>query len=195
MGLPRPPVELTGSCSVVYNSTLYAFSPSGFQSIDLREGGTWTTLPTGVAVTGGACVKAVPNDDPKDAALYIVGGVVKDTTLTNYTGIQRFSFATQTWKWVSPVTPVTQNRQNHAAVYLNASSSILVYAGTQDGSDGLSSQTFLISTNPPYDVQAFTSNAPPGVSPMLLPWDESHAVMLGGKYRSPADSEMRLLTS
>lgn len=177
MGLPKPSVELTGHCTVVYNSTLYAYSPSALQSIKLGEGGEWKELSMGVAVTGGVCVKAVSGDN---AALYVVGGTVNDASLTSYPGIQKYTFASDSWEWVSPVVPVTQNRVNHAAIYLNSSSSILVYAGSQDGSTGLSSQTFVISTVAPYAVQAYTSSAPPATAPLLLPWTESQAVMVGG---------------
>ncbi|OCL01283.1 hypothetical protein AOQ84DRAFT_401882 [Glonium stellatum] len=189
MSLPKPPVELSGHCSVINNHTLYVYSPDAFQALDLSEGAEWQELPMGVSVTGGQCVKAAPaGGDASQAALYIVGGAVNETASGwNYPGLQRFSFASQTWEWVTPVTQVTQNRQNHAATYLNASSSILVYSGSQTtGDTGPSSQTFLISTTPPFSVQAFSSIAPPTVEPMLMPWDESHAVMIGGDSQNKA---------
>ena len=189
MSLPKPLVELSGHCSVINNHTLYVYSPDAFQALDLSEGAKWKELPMGVSVTGGRCVKAVPaGGGASQAMLYIVGGVVNETASSwNYPGLQRFSFANQTWEWVTPVTQVTQNRQNHAATYLNASSSILVYSGSQTtGDTGPSSQTFLISTTPPFSVQAFSSIAPPTVGPMLMPWDESHAVMIGGDAQNKA---------
>ncbi|OCK97506.1 uncharacterized protein K441DRAFT_674931 [Cenococcum geophilum 1.58] len=189
MSLPKPLVELNGHCSVINNHTLYVYSPDAFQALDLSEGAKWKELPMGVSVTGGKCVKAVPaGGGASQAMLYIVGGVVNETASSwNYPGLQRFSFANRTWEWVTPVTQVTQNRQNHAATYLNASSSILVYSGSQTtGDTGPSSQTFLISTTPPFSVQAFGSIAPPTVDPMLMPWDESHAVMIGGDSQNKA---------
>jgi hypothetical protein len=182
MGVPRPEVDLQSHCSVVFNSTLYVYSPNAFQSIKLEEGGEWEKLTNGASVTGGVCVKAIPNGDLNSAALYIVGGKATDPSLSSYPGLQKFTFSNQSWEWVTPVVPVTQNRMNHAATFLNASQSIVVYAGSQSDSDtGPSSQTFAISIDPPYSVEAFTSSAPPGVNPMLIPWDDSHAVMLGGK--------------
>ncbi|OCK80331.1 hypothetical protein K432DRAFT_416769 [Lepidopterella palustris CBS 459.81] len=143
----------------------------------------------GVSVTGAQCVKAIPaGGDASQAVLYIVGGAVNETASSwNYPGLQKFSFATQKWDWVPPVTPVTQNRQNHAATYLNASSSILVYSGSQTtGDNGPSSQTFLISTVAPFSVLSFSSTAPPAVMPMLMPWDERSAVMIGGNPQNKA---------
>ncbi|KAF2496317.1 hypothetical protein BU16DRAFT_374333 [Lophium mytilinum] len=189
MSNPKPLVELSGHCSVVNNHTLYVYSPAAFQSIDLTEGAEWKPLPMGVSVTGGQCVKVIPTGgDASQAGLYIVGGAVNETASSwNYPGIQRYSFADRTWEWVNPVVPVTQNRQNHAATYLNASSSILVYSGSQTtGDTGPSSQTFLISTVAPYGVQAYSSTAPPAVLPMLMPWDDSHAVMIGGDTQNKA---------
>ena len=189
MSLPKPLVELSGHCSVVNNHTLYVYSPDALQALDLSEGAEWKELPMGVSVTGGQCVKAIPaGGDARQAMLYIVGGAVNETASSwNYPGLQRFSFANQTWEWVTPATQVTQNRQNHAATYLNASSSILVYSGSQaTGDTGPSSETFLISTTPPFSVQAFSSTAPPTVGPMLMSWDESHAVMIGGDSQNKA---------
>jgi len=131
----------------------------------------------GVAVTNGVCVKSTPVNDTSAAALYIVGGTANDTS---YQGLQKFTFATGKWDSVTPTAPVTQNRVWHAAVYLNSSDSILVYAGSQDGSTHPSSQTFTIKASEPYDVLAFEAIAPPAVSPLLLQWTESKAMYIGG---------------
>ncbi|KAF2452391.1 hypothetical protein BDY21DRAFT_261908, partial [Lineolata rhizophorae] len=171
-----PPHELSGHCSVIYDGILYTYSPTAFQSLALSEGGEWEELEMGVPVTGGICVKATP-EDASEAALWIVGGTADDE---DYPGLQKYSFQDMEWKTITPVDRVTQDRQNHAATYLNGSSSIFMYAGSQDGHNGPSSQTFLISTQEPFDVQAFVSTAPPLVSPMLMPWDDDHAVLVGG---------------
>ncbi|KAF2842514.1 hypothetical protein M501DRAFT_1008407 [Patellaria atrata CBS 101060] len=177
---PRPEVELNGHCTIIYNGVLYAYSPDAFQALPLEEGGEWTQKPMGVSVTGGACVKATPQDRRSPAALYIVGGAT-NSSVTDYPGLQRYVFATEKWETITPVVPVTQNRQNHAAAYLNGSASIFVYAGSQTtGETGPSSQTFVISTLEPYGVEAYSSSAPPTVNPMLLPWDRDSAVMIGG---------------
>ena len=136
----------------------------------------------GIPVRGGVCVLATPDgEDGSEASLYIVGGRTEEEEDGEFPGLQRYVFASKEWETISPVVTVTQNRINHAATYLNESKSIFIYAGLQaDGRSDPSSQTFVISTEPPFRVQAFTSRAPPVVSPMLLPWDEAQAVMLGG---------------
>ncbi|KAH0566481.1 hypothetical protein GP486_000123 [Trichoglossum hirsutum] len=187
---PSPPVELHDHCSVIYQDTLYVYSPDAFQSLHLSEGSKWETLPMGVSATGVVCVNAVPQGDVSNAALYIVGGSTNSST-EGYSGLQRYLFAARKWESISPLVHVTQNRRGHGSVYLEYSSSILVYAGTQDGNfQDPSSQTFLISTKPPYGVTSYSSaGAPPLVAPMLLPWDASRAVLLGG-----SDQNKRLFT-
>jgi hypothetical protein len=65
-------------------------------------------------------------------------------------------------------------------VYLNASDSILVFAGTQDGTKQLSSQTFTIQATEPYTVLAYEAIAPPAISPLMMQWSESKALYIGG---------------
>ena len=174
----QPPVELKGHCSVIDSETLYTYQANAFQSLPLKEGASWTKLPMGVSVDGGVCVRAVPNGDESQATLYIVGGTSNDSS---YSGLQKFTFSKQTWETIVPVTTVTKNRQRHGAAYLNSTSSILVYGGSQQHDDGqLSSQTFAISIEPPNNVLAFNSQAPPVDSPIVIPWNNSHAVMMGG---------------
>ncbi|KAF2472015.1 uncharacterized protein BDR25DRAFT_17330 [Lindgomyces ingoldianus] len=183
MGLPQPIHPLSGHCSVIHNDTLYVYSPAGFQSLELVEGAKWQELPMDVSLTGAQCVKAVPGGDPNAALLYVVGGSVNETASSwDYPGLMHYSFNQEKWDWVRPETWVTQNRQNHAAVYLNASQSILVYSGSQTtGDNGPSSSTFVISTTPPFNVRSgVAAGNPAAVKPMLMPWDESHAVMFGG---------------
>lgn len=179
MTVPTPLVQLNGICSILHDNTLYVYSPDGFQSIVLEEGAEWKQLPSGLAVTGGVCVKGGLEGDNDETALYIVGGSTAVTV--DYPGVQRYSFSNGTWENMTPVNLVTQNRQNHAAVYLNATSKILVYAGSQDGDANPSTQTFTISTISPYAVASFESNgAPPAVRPVLLQWNETDALMAGG---------------
>ncbi|KAI9840014.1 MAG: hypothetical protein M1819_000206 [Sarea resinae] len=179
MSPPKPPVALSGHCSVINDNVLYVYSPDAFQSIPLQEGGQWAQIPMGVSTTGASCVLAAPPNGGGGAAMYVVGGAA-NASQSNYPGLQRYSFSDKTWETITPLVQVTKNRQNHAAVYLNDSSSILVYAGSQNGDDGPSSQTFVISTNSPYSVDAFNSDAPPAVAPLLMPWNSSSAVMVGG---------------
>ncbi|KAL1306837.1 hypothetical protein AAFC00_005493 [Neodothiora populina] len=179
MSVPRPKKSLSGRCSAVHEDTLYVLSPNAFQSLPLKENATWSTLPQGEAVTGPACVTAIPNGDQSQAALYVIGGTSSNDS---YGGMQRFFFKNQSWETLTPLTPDMKGRTDHSVAYLNDSASILVYAGSQpQASAALSSQTFLISATEPYDISAFTSTAPPANQPVLLQWDSGHAVMLGGE--------------
>src|SRR5579862_3903681 len=177
---PSPPVALHDHCSVIYENTLYVYSPDAFQSLQLSEGAQWAILPTGISATGAVCVGAVSTTNSSQAALYVVGG--STSSAGTYSGLQRYVFAEKKWETISPTVHVTSERRSHGAAYLESSSSILIYAGTQDGDvQRASSQTFLISTLPPYSVTSYSSaGAPPLISPILLQWDTSRAVLLGG---------------
>ena len=176
MVVPAPPVPLNGHCSIIYNGVLYTYQADAFQSLALQDGATWTQLPMGVPTNGSTCVEGTYNNDN---SLIVVGG---STSTSNYQGIQSFSFSTN--KWTShtqtPLDAVAANRVEHGTAYLQQSSSILMYAGTQNNDYGPSSQTFLIQTTSPYNIQAFNSIAPPVVSPLVLPFNTTHALMLGG---------------
>ncbi|MCJ1406949.1 hypothetical protein MMC19_001019 [Ptychographa xylographoides] len=184
MSFPTPPVPLDGHCSVIYNNTLYAFQSTAFQSLPLTQGARWSQLPMGTAVRGARCVQATYQGQD---ALFVVGGTTNDSSLQTYPGLQRYTFADRSWASNTPQASVTQNRQMHGAAFLNSTSSILIYAGFQDGVYVNSSQTFTISTSDPYVTQAFTSDAPPVINPLLLPWNQSHAVLLGG---NPVNNEV-----
>ncbi|KAI9797628.1 MAG: hypothetical protein M1833_005411 [Piccolia ochrophora] len=177
----EPPIPLRDHCSVVHNNTLYAFSSDGFQSLPLSEGGEWEELPTGVPVAGASCVLASPRDDASKATMFVIGGTTKSST-EDYSGVQKYSFADKSWETIKPndANEVTRNRTHQGAVYLSASSSILIYAGDQQGADVMSSSTFMLSTEPPYSLMSYGAQAPPGYDPLLLQWNESHALMVGG---------------
>jgi hypothetical protein len=175
-GHPEPHYSLDGHCSIVHENTLYAYSSAGFQSLKLQEGAQWEKLPMDVSLTGAKCVKT-------EDKLFIVGGSVNETASTwNYPGLMHYTFKNKKWDWQRSESWNTQNRQNHGATYLPDSNKILVYSGSQvTGDVGPSPETFLISTKEPYSVQSFPSaGAPPSVKPLLLPWDSSTAVMIGG---------------
>lgn len=131
----------------------------------------------GVPVQGGVCVKSTPKNNTDAAALYIVGG---KSNSSDYQGLQRFTFETGVWETIKPTVPVTQDRLYHNSVYLNASDSLLVFAGTQDGTQQASSQTFTILASEPYTVTAYEAIAPPAISPILMQYSESKAIYLGG---------------
>ncbi|WPG99594.1 Hypothetical protein R9X50_00241200 [Acrodontium crateriforme] len=178
MTVPTPPSALEGHCSAVHDEVLYVLSPDSFLSLPLKEGAEWSKEAQGQLVTGHACVNVVPDNDPSKALLYVIGGTTDDN---NYSGLQRYSFADKTWESLSPTVGVLQGRTNHSAAYLPDSQSILVYAGSQPQFPSfLSSQTFLISTKEPYNIEAYTSEAPPTNVPILQGWNTSHAVMTGG---------------
>ncbi|KAI5213283.1 hypothetical protein E4T42_09568 [Aureobasidium subglaciale] len=176
MAAPLPEKALSGHCSVIDNNTLYVLSPDSFQALPLAENGTWTSIEMGKAVTGHTCLRAVPNGDESQAALYVVGGTSDDSS---YGGLQRYIFSNKTWETIELPTQDMMGRTNHGVAYLSDSSSILVYAGSRTGVE-LSSQTFVISTEKPFNIESFTSKAPTVSNPILLPWDESSAVLLGG---------------
>lgn len=173
-------MKLEGHCSVIHNNTLYVFSPNGFASIPLQRNGTWNDLEPGEPVSGAACVSAGVNGHHNEEALYVVGGTGSSK---DYTGLQRYSFQSEQWETVSPKdsqVEVTSNRTGHGAVYLKSSSSILMYGGSQGGGTTPSSETFAIDTGSPYTVSAYsTTEAAPAVSPILLPWSDDKAALVG----------------
>ncbi|EME50132.1 hypothetical protein DOTSEDRAFT_68856 [Dothistroma septosporum NZE10] len=176
MSVPKPKSSLTGHCAAVEQNTLYVFDAQAFQSLPIKENATWSQEATGVPVQDSACVQATSNDGN---ALYVVGGATDNGA---YMGLQRYLFDSGAWETLTPLADVLQSRTNHSAAYLSDSDSILVYGGsTPNAPSLLSSQTFLISTTFPYNIQSFTSNAPPANHPILQPWNSSHAVMVGGE--------------
>lgn len=180
MPAPAPPVPLKDHCSVIYNDTLYTYAPDAFQSLPLADGAEWDRLPLSVSVSGGTCLAAVPNGRDDEAAMYVVGGCANDTTV-DYPGLQRYLFAKRQWESIRPSDLVTQNRKHHGATFIKSSSSLLIYAGSQDTVNATpSSQTFMISTKSPYTVTSYSSKAPPLVEPTLTQWNDTHAVMVGG---------------
>ena len=187
MSLPTPPVPLDGHCSAIYNNTLYTFQWNAFQSLPLQEGGSWSQLPMGVAVNGSKCVLG---PSAGQDVMFIVGGTTNSSE-NSYRGLQWFTFGDGTWKSSQSELSVTQNRQMHGAAYLNDTSSILVYAGFQDDSNTMTSQTFTVSAREPYVMKSFPASSPPGMNPTVLPWNSSHAFMVGG---SPGNKEVWLFS-
>ena len=180
MPLPQPKVPLKDHCSTIYNNKLYAYQPDAFQSLDLNVGGEWTLLSMGVSTTGAACVQGSVDDQ---AAFIIVGGA---TNQQGYKGLQHYSFTSNTWTSDKPADGVVTNRQRHGAVFLRHTSQILTYGGSQDDQIGPSSQTFAISTKSPYATEAFSSTAPPVTDPLMLPYNNTHGLMLGGDTTNTA---------
>ncbi|EUC31868.1 hypothetical protein COCVIDRAFT_13724 [Bipolaris victoriae FI3] len=182
MGTPKPIYPLKEHCSIIYEETLYVYSPAGFQSLKLEEGAKWQALPMDVSLTGGRCVKAVPNGNTQDAKLFIVGGRVNATASDwNYPGLMHYTFSTKKWDWQRSESWNTQERINHGAAYLQDSQKILVYSGSQADGGGPSAETFLISTVAPYSVAGLPSaGAPLTVNPMLMESNANTVLLVGG---------------
>ncbi|KAF4951286.1 hypothetical protein F66182_18471, partial [Fusarium sp. NRRL 66182] len=51
MSSPQPPSALDGRCSVVYNNTVYVYTPSALLSLPLEQGAKWNSTDAGDAVT------------------------------------------------------------------------------------------------------------------------------------------------
>ncbi|MBE3041594.1 hypothetical protein IMZ48_03240, partial [Candidatus Bathyarchaeota archaeon] len=176
MSVPAPPVPLEDICAVIHDNALYTYSANSFLRLKLEPDAEWEELSEGVQVTGGVCVGAAPYDED-DAGLYIVGGVASDD---QYSGLQKFTFASNEWKTITLLSDNMKGRQWHGATYLKSSNTILVYAGKVDGVQGPSSETFTIQAASPYVVSSSPSNAAPAQSPLLLPWDGTDALVVGG---------------
>ncbi|KAI0383723.1 hypothetical protein F5Y04DRAFT_19688 [Hypomontagnella monticulosa] len=186
MSLPEPPVSLTGACSVIFDNTLYAYSAAGFVSLALEDGAEWTKLPGGESVEGAVCVGTTPKDG-STSALFVVGG---KSSSSDYVGLQKFTYSTGKWETIKTSDPVMKDRVWHSATYINGSDSILVYSGSTDGQPNPSSQTFTIGASEPHAVLAFQSViSPPGVAPILLPWSETQAALIGG---NPSNTKVML---
>ncbi len=141
----------------------------------------------GVSTNGSTCVQGSPKGVD---SLFIIGGITGSTNSSakDYAGLQRYIFEDKKWEQLKPSDTSAKDRIGHSSAYLNATSSILIYAGSQDGMFP-SSQTFSISAVPPYTVKAHDSGqhgiyAPPLVKPLILPYNDSHALMLGGSSQN-----------
>jgi hypothetical protein len=179
MGTPTPPVALKNQCSIIYNNTLYVYSPDALQSLPLQPNAQWNQEPMGISLTGATCLFGGVDGDNSKPALYVVGGSTNSSSV-QYTGLQRYSIQDKAWHTITPQVTVTENRQHHGAAYMVDTSTILVYGGSQNGDSQPSTQTFLMATYPPYDVQSYQSPAPPVVDPIMMSWDHGHVAMVGG---------------
>ncbi|KAJ4354498.1 uncharacterized protein N0V89_006235 [Didymosphaeria variabile] len=183
MSFKDPIYPLENHCSVIHENTLYVYSPEGFQSLDLAKGSEWEKLPMDISLTGAECIVAPSSGDANTDMMFVVGGRVNETVRQwDYPGLMHFSFKEKKWDWQRSESWVTKERTNHAAIYIPDTKQILVYSGSSDPqSNGLSSESFLIDTKTPYAVLSQPAGAnPPLVKPMLMQWDSTHAVMVGG---------------
>ena len=182
MVVPKPPVKLEGHCSVIHDNILYTYSEKGFASLPLTQNATWTELKSGVPVSGAACVTGAMSPNNGQQALYVIGGSGSDD---DYTGLQRYAFDQEKWETITPTSKDMANRTNHGAVFLQASASIFVYAGSRDGSTTPTSDTFVINTGSPNNVSSYSgADASPASAPVLLPWSDDRAALVGGSTSS-----------
>ncbi|KAF8474762.1 hypothetical protein BDZ91DRAFT_789039 [Kalaharituber pfeilii] len=117
--VPLPKKPLGQHCSVLANGTLYTFSETAFQSLDLNQGSKWEELPLQFGTKGAICVHVDQNTP--DEALFIVGGKSANTTMVpenGYMGIQKYTFKTQKWEMIQTPDPIAYNLTNVGAIYL-----------------------------------------------------------------------------
>ncbi|KAF5021248.1 hypothetical protein F66182_6717 [Fusarium sp. NRRL 66182] len=169
MSLPEPPSSVDRGCSVVHDNTLYVFTPTAFLSLSLEQDAEWKELKMGEQVTGSVCVGT-------GAGIFVIGGT---GGTSDYNGLQTYSFADNKWTSVTIPNSPFQDLQYHGATYIKNSDQIVVYAGTQDGRQSPSSKTQIFAASNPGQVES----KPPSslaVSPILLPWSDDDACMVGG---------------
>jgi len=112
--------------------------------------------------------------------LWVIGGNPLTPT-TNYTGLQTYTFSTQTWQTITPFGGnVVADFTNHALVYLPGPAGILMYGGSAQSSTTPSPTTFLIEAVPPYNILSTPAQNVPVSSPLLLQWDDYSAITVGG---------------
>ncbi|KAH7130864.1 hypothetical protein EDB81DRAFT_905447 [Dactylonectria macrodidyma] len=176
MSLPKPPMSLDGSCSVIYKNILYSFTPEAFLSLSLEEGAKWKKLEMGEKISGAVCVGATPGDATQ-AGLFVVGGTGGSD---GYTGLQKYTYSTGKWTTILPSELITKDRLWHGSTYIKANDAILIYAGSRDGVPAPSGETFTIQASKPYSVNSHGPSSHPGVKPILLSWSDADACLVGG---------------
>lgn len=181
MPQPKPSSSLDNSCSVIYDNTLYVYTPEAFQSIRLEEGAEWEELTYGESVTGATCIGQ--SQQPDNAGFWVIGGA------GGATGMAKYTFSTGEWTYPTPRDDTLKNRQYHSSVYIKAIDEVLVYAGSRDGVAVPTMETFAIQLNEPYGVSGHTGATPNAIKPILLSWSDADALMVGG---DPANTKVYL---
>lgn len=169
MSYRDPPSSLDDACSIIHDNKLYVFTPGAFMALPLEQGAEWEELKMGEKVTGAVCVGT-------DTDLFIVGGTGGSA---EYTGLQKYSYSAKEWAPITIPVEVAKDRQFHGATYIRDGANILIYAGSQDGSQTPSDSGFIISATEPYNVQAQPPTSKT-ISPILLSWSDTQACMVGG---------------
>ncbi|KAF4988441.1 hypothetical protein FGRMN_9765 [Fusarium graminum] len=169
MSLPEPPSSLDSGCSVVHDNILYVFTPTAFMSLSLEEGAEWKELKMGQQVTGGVCVGA-------GSALFVVGG---SGGPADFNGLQKYIFADEKWESVETQNQAFRNLQYHGATYIKNTDQIVVSGGSQDGREVPSDTSFYFAASDPSTPMA-VAGAKLSVNPILIPWSDDEACMVGG---------------
>lgn len=181
MSVPVPEKPLGNHCSAIFNGTLYTYSATAFQSLRLAKDEKWQVLPSGVGTSGAECVHAHRNT-PQEA-LYVVGGTTSDPSTipeTGFGGVQRWSFIDKKWENIALPTPVAFNLTHHGATYLETSQQLIIFSGTKwPDTSTPSANTYLINTSAPFEITSIPA-ADPLLSPLVLPWEKSGALVVGG---------------
>lgn len=178
MSLPDPPTSLDGSCSVIHDGKLYSYSPSGFLSLAMKKDAEWEELKMGEVVSGAVCV-----DASSAGILWIVGGTGGSDA---YTGLQKYTYSTGEWTTVTPTNLISKNLQWHGSTYIQDSDAILIYAGSRDGVQAASAETWTIQASEPFNVISHNPSSHPAISPILLNWSTAESCFVGGDVANTA---------
>ncbi|EGX92106.1 pre-mRNA splicing factor CLF1 [Cordyceps militaris CM01] len=179
---------LDNACTVIVDDTLYSYSDKGFGALPLHDSTQWKPLNTGVKVTGPSCT-GKKLADKNAASLLVVGGYSDDKS---YPGLQEYTFSTDTWKTLTPLTMDLQNRRGHSVVYNDASDTIVVFSGLKSDDPnavaGASQETHKIQMSGDQPLRVMSANPPRSgragaVKPMLFPWAGADIALISG----PAD--------
>lgn len=188
--MPLPETPLGSHCSAIRDNTLYTFSETAFQSLELTNGSEWKTLPLNVGTAGAACV--ITNRGTTEESLYIVGGSTTDPDYVpekGFMGLQRWSFATQKWETIQLPDPVVFNLTGHGATFLEDTQRIIVFAGTKYPAVNVpSANTFLIQVAASNEIISLSAQRPL-LAPMVMPWGTGGALIVGG------DADNKALTT
>ncbi|KPM38978.1 hypothetical protein AK830_g7598 [Neonectria ditissima] len=185
MSTPEPPTSLDGSCTTIYENTLYSYSPAGFLSIELKEDAEWKELKSGESVTGATCV-GTPD------GFWVVGGTGGSDA---YYGLQKYTYSTGEWTTITPTRPeVTKNRQWHGTGYIKSDNTILIYAGSTDGVQAPSYETWTLSAAEPFVIDARAGSSYPVTNPIVMNWSDNEVAAIGGGSETVANSNIALFS-
>ncbi|KAM5355876.1 hypothetical protein ACJ41O_002522 [Fusarium nematophilum] len=169
MSLPEAPSSLDDACAVIHGNTLYVYTQGAFLALPLEEGAEWETLEINEKVSGAVCVGT-------DAGIFVVGGTGGSA---EYTGLQKYTYSDRTWTTVPLVSTFFKDRQNHGSTYIKATDELLVFGGSQDGSQAATDDTWTIMASEPYDVEGHAPSGHASLKPVLLSWSDADACMIG----------------